>query len=864
MNFEQYSENSYLIIQSAQMIAMRESNPQLMPEHLLKALIEDKNQVVNDILNESKFSPHLILIDTIKLIAKLPQTTDQAEQPIISKNLLKIFDKAKDKTKSWQSDTIKEEHMMMSLIDTDDITTGQLLKKAGLTRSKFDAALLEYQKSHKSEQIKQNKSAEILKKYTRDLTEDAKLNLLSPVIGRDEDILRTIQILSRKTKNNPVLIGEPGVGKTAIVEGLALRIASGDIPEGLKNKKILSLDLGGMISGAKYRGEFEERLKLVIQEVIQSNGQIIMFVDEMHNLIGAGKGEGSIDAANLLKPALARGELHCIGATTTHEYHLYVEKDAALSRRFQPITIAEPSIDDTVSILRGLKRKYEIFHGVSIRDQSLIAAVKLSSRYITDRFLPDKAIDLVDEACSRMKMEINSKPEELELLDRHIIQLRIERSALMDEKDEFSIDRLKDLKIELIDLEIKSGNLTTEWNNQKTDLIKGNQIKKNIEDTKLAIVNAQRSGQYELAGELTYDKIPKFEKELLDFEHEDPNRPKLVNSAVSPNDIAHVISVWTGIPLEKMLENEEDKFLNIESKLREKIIGQDDAINSVANIIRCARAGLQDPNKPIGSLIFLGPTGVGKTELAKVIAEFMFDKTDALTRIDMSEYMEKHTVSRIIGAPPGYIGYDEGGGLTEIVRRRPYQVILLDEIEKAHPDVLNILLQVMDAGRLTDSQGHIVNFKNTLIIMTSNIGSDLISEQNLKTDQIQLRQIVLSTLKKYFKSEFLNRIDDIILFNQLNKTDMIKILDNQIHSINLLLHDRSIQIQLNQAAKEWLIDKGYDPAFGARPLNRTIKRYIQDPLAKMIISKKIIKDDNVYITTEVGSLSFNGHSSVIL
>ena len=855
MNFEKYSENSYLIIQSAQMIAMRESNTQLMPEHLLKALLEDKNNVVPDILKKAQCSPHLILMDAIKLIAKLPQTSDQTEQPIISKNLLEIFDSSIKIASDIKSNSILEEHMMLSLIAAEDNAIGQLLKRQGLTKRKFELALSVYQNEHKPEQIKEKNNEETLRKYTRDLTEDARQNLLNPVIGRDEDILRTIQILSRKTKNNPVLIGEPGVGKTAIVEGLALRIACGDVPEGLKNKKILSLDLGGMISGAKYRGEFEERLKLVIQEVIQSNGQIIMFVDEMHNLIGAGKGEGSIDAANLLKPALARGELHCIGATTTHEYHLYVEKDAALARRFQPVMIAEPTIDDAISILRGIKRKYEIFHGVVIRDQSLIAAVNLSSRYITDRFLPDKAIDLVDEACSRMKMEIDSKPEELELLDRHIIQLRIEISALMDEKDKFSIARLKDLKIELADFEIKSGNLGTSWKNEKTNLLNVSQIKKNIEDAKSSLSTAQRSGKYELVGQLTYEIIPKLENELLKLDSEDLKLEKIVNSAVSPNDIAHVISIWTGIPVEKMLELEEEKLLNIEAKLHERIIGQDEAINSVANIIRSARAGLQDPNRPIGSLLFLGPTGVGKTELAKAIAEFMFDNSDSLTRIDMSEFMEKHTVSRIIGAPPGYIGYDEGGGLTEIVRKKPYQVILLDEIEKAHADVLNILLQVMDAGRLTDSKGHIVNFKNTLIIMTSNIGSELMLEQKIEPNSIQKRLEISKCLKKHFKMEFINRIDDIILFEHLSKNDMIKILDNQIISLNKLVKNKNILINLNNEAKDWIIREGYDYEYGARPLNRAIKKYINDPLAKMIISKKII-DGNINISVENEKLNF--------
>ena len=696
-----------------------------------------------------------------------------------------------------------------------------------------------------------------MKKYSRDLTQAARDGKLDPVIGRDEEIRRTIQVLSRRTKNNPVLIGEPGVGKTAIVEGLALRILNGDVPESLKDKKLLSLDMGSLIAGAKYRGEFEERLKAVLQEVTGAEGSIILFIDEMHTLVGAGKADGAMDASNLLKPALARGELHCIGATTLDEYRKHVEKDAALARRFQPVFVSEPTVEDTISILRGLKDKYEQHHGVRITNSALVAATTLSNRYITDRFLPDKAIDLMDEAAARLKMQVDSKPEELDLMDREIIRLKIEQEALRKETDIGSKSRLQALEKELADLEDSSAALTARWSAEKNKLSDAQKLKSELDALRIELANAQRRGEFQRAGELAYGKIPELEKKLETIEaHEDPG--EMMEEAVTANHIAQVVSRWTGVPVDKMLEGEKDKLLKMEDQLGRRVVGQAEAVRAVATAVRRSRAGLQDPNRPMGSFMFLGPTGVGKTELTKALAEYLFNDETAMVRLDMSEYMEKHSVSRLIGAPPGYVGYDEGGALTEAVRRRPYQVVLFDEIEKAHPDVFNVLLQVLDDGRLTDGQGRTVDFRNTLIIMTSNLGSEYLVNQPEGEDTSAVREQVMGMVRAHFRPEFLNRVDEIILFHRLQKSEMGRIVEIQFSRLQKLLEDRKITLTLDAAARDWLAAKGWDPAYGARPLKRVIQRNLQDPMAEMILAGEIADGDRVVISSEGNVLTFNG------
>ena len=698
-----------------------------------------------------------------------------------------------------------------------------------------------------------------LKKYARDLTQAARDGKLDPVIGRDEEIRRTIQVLSRRTKNNPVLIGEPGVGKTAIVEGLALRILNGDVPESLKDKKLLSLDMGALIAGAKYRGEFEERLKAVLQEVTAAEGSIILFIDEMHTLVGAGKADGAMDASNLLKPALARGDLHCIGATTLDEYRKHVEKDAALARRFQPVFVSEPTVEDTISILRGLKDKYEQHHGVRITNSALVAATTLSNRYITDRFLPDKAIDLMDEAAARLKMQVDSKPEELNSLDREIIRLKIEQEALKKETDTGSKTRLQMLEKELSDLEKQSADLTSRWSAEKNKLSNAQKLKSELDALRIELANAQRRGEFQRAGELAYGKIPELEKRLVDIEaHE--NAGEMMEEAVTANHIAQVVSRWTGVPVDKMLEGEKDKLLKMEGSLGRRVVGQAEAVHAVATAVRRSRAGLQDPNRPMGSFMFLGPTGVGKTELTKALAEYLFNDETAMVRLDMSEYMEKHSVSRLIGAPPGYVGYDEGGALTEAVRRRPYQVVLFDEIEKAHPDVFNVLLQVLDDGRLTDGQGRTVDFRNTLIIMTSNLGSEFLVNQPEGEDTSEVREQVMAMVRAHFRPEFLNRVDEIILFHRLQKSEMGRIVEIQFTRLQKLLEDRKITLTLDAAARDWLAAKGWDPAYGARPLKRVIQRSVQDPLAEMILAGDITDGESVVISSEGNVLTFNGQA----
>uniref|UniRef100_E6VD15 Chaperone protein ClpB n=1 Tax=Rhodopseudomonas palustris (strain DX-1) TaxID=652103 RepID=E6VD15_RHOPX len=858
MNVEKYTERVRGFIQSAQSLAVREGHQQFSPLHILKVLLDDSEGLAGGLIDRAGGNSRAILKATEDALGKMPKVSGSgAGQVYLDPATARAFDAAEKAAEKAGDSFVTVERLLLALSLDKDSEAGKLLAKGGVTPQNLNAAINALRKGRTADSATAENAYDALKKYARDLTQAARDGKLDPVIGRDEEIRRTIQVLSRRTKNNPVLIGEPGVGKTAIVEGLALRILNGDVPESLKDKKLLALDMGALIAGAKYRGEFEERLKAVLNEVTTAEGGIILFIDEMHTLVGAGKADGAMDASNLLKPALARGELHCIGATTLDEYRKHVEKDAALARRFQPVFVNEPTVEDTISILRGLKDKYEQHHGVRIADSAIVASATLSNRYITDRFLPDKAIDLMDEAAARLKMQVDSKPEELDSMDREIVRLKIEQEALKKESDVGSKTRLVALEKELAELEEKSAVLTQRWSAEKNKLAGAQKLKSELDGLRIELANAQRRGEYQRAGELAYGRIPELEKKLADIEaHE--NAGEMVEEAVTADHIAQVVSRWTGVPVDKMLEGEKEKLLRMEEQLGQRVVGQFEAVHAVSTAVRRARAGLQDPNRPMGSFMFLGPTGVGKTELTKALAEYLFDDETAMVRIDMSEFMEKHSVARLIGAPPGYVGYDEGGVLTEAVRRRPYQVILFDEIEKAHPDVFNVLLQVLDDGRLTDGQGRTVDFRNTLIVMTSNLGSEYLVNQPEGEDTGAVREQVMGMVRAHFRPEFLNRVDEIILFHRLQKSEMGRIVDIQFARLTKLLEDRKIVLDLDAAARDWLAEKGWDPAYGARPLKRVIQRSVQDPLAEMILEGSVKDGDHVAISAEGGVLTFNG------
>ncbi|MEO1609934.1 MAG: ATP-dependent chaperone ClpB [Pseudomonadota bacterium] len=856
MNFDHYTDRAKGFIQAAQSLALRENHQQFTPEHLLKVLLDDEEGLATNLIARAGGNPQQALQSAETALTRRPKVTGGGGQLYLSPELAKVFEQG-EKIAHKAGDTfVTTERLLLAMLIETSNEAGKILAHAGVNPQALNGAIEEIRKGRTADTASAETGYDALKKYARDLTADASEGRLDPVIGRDEEIRRTVQVLSRRTKNNPVLIGEPGVGKTAIAEGLALRIVKGDVPESLKDKRLLSLDMGSLIAGAKYRGEFEERLKAVLQEVTAESGRIVLFIDEMHTLVGAGKADGAMDASNLLKPALARGELHCIGATTLDEYRKHVEKDAALARRFQPVFVNEPTVEDTVSILRGLKEKYELHHGVRITDSALVSAAVLSSRYITDRFLPDKAIDLMDEASSRLRMQVDSKPEELDEIDRRIIQLKIEREALLKESDAGSKDRLGVLQGEIANLEERSSIMTQRWQAEKAKLGDAQKIKEELDARRTELDQAQRRGDLAKAGELAYGVIPELEARIAAIE--DTEDTAMLEEAVTPNHIAQVVSRWTGVPVDKMLEGERDKLLRMEEELGRRVIGQREAVVAVSTAVRRARAGLQDPNRPIGSFMFLGPTGVGKTELTKALAAFLFDDDQAMVRLDMSEYMEKHSVARLIGAPPGYVGYEEGGVLTEAVRRRPYQVILFDEIEKAHTDVFNVLLQVLDDGRLTDGQGRTVDFRNTLIIMTSNIGAEyMMVTHNQEASAGEVREYVLAEVRSRFRPEFLNRLDDIILFERLKREEMTSIVDIQLMRLERLLSERKITLHVDEAAKQWLADHGYDPAYGARPLKRVIQRYVQDPLAEMMLAGSVLDGQSVNVSQKGENLVIN-------
>ncbi len=858
MNLEKFTDRAKGFLQAAQTLAIRLNHQRITPEHVLKALLEDSEGMASGLIQRAGGNAASARQAVDAALAKIPAVSGSGAQnsPSLDNDTVRLLDTAEQIAGKSGDSFVTVERILVALALASTTAAGQALKSANITPQALEAAITALRGGHTADSASAENSYEAMKKYARDLTQAARDGKLDPVIGRDEEIRRTIQILARRTKNNPALIGEPGVGKTAIAEGLALRIANGDVPESLRDRRLMSLDMGSLIAGAKYRGEFEERLKSVLDEVKGAGGEIILFIDEMHTLIGAGKGEGAMDASNLLKPALARGELHCIGATTLDEYQKYVEKDPALQRRFQPVFVGEPTVEDTISILRGLKDRYELHHGVRITDGAIVAAATLSNRYIADRFLPDKAIDLMDEAASRIRMEVESKPEDIEVLDRRIIQLKIEEMALAKESDQASRDRLATLRGDLANFEQQSAELTTRWQNERDKIAAEGKVKEQLDAARIELEQAQRGGDYARAGELTYGRIPELERQLAEAAGVGGAGPHgaLLREEVTAEDIGAVVSKWTGIPVERMLTGEREKLLKMEETIGKRVIGQTDAVKAVSRAVRRARAGLQDPHRPLGSFLFLGPTGVGKTELTKALAGFLFDDDNAMVRIDMSEFMEKHAVSRLIGAPPGYVGYDEGGVLTEAVRRRPYQVVLFDEVEKAHPDVFNVLLQVLDDGRLTDGQGRQVDFTNTLIILTSNLGSQYLASLGEGQDVESVEPQVMDVVRGHFRPEFLNRLDEIILFHRLGQDHMAPIVDIQVGRVAGLLKDRKITIDLTDAAKRWLGRVGYDPVYGARPLKRTVQRYLQDPLAEKLLEGAIPDGSAVRIDEGEGAL----------
>ncbi len=854
MDFERYTDRARGFIQSAQGLALRSRHQRFTPDHLLKVLLDDEEGLAANLIGAAGGDAREALQAVEQSLEKMPRVEGSgAGQLYIAPELATLFDQAEQIAKKAGDSYVTAERLLLALAMARDTDAGKALERAGVTAKGLNEAINTLRKGRTADTASAEEGYDALKKYARDLTAVAREGKLDPVIGRDEEIRRTIQVLSRRTKNNPVLIGEPGVGKTAIAEGMALRIVNGDVPESLRDKRLLALDLGALIAGAKYRGEFEERLKAVLQEITAAEGEVIVFIDEMHTLVGAGKVDGAMDASNLLKPALARGELHCVGATTLDEYRKHVEKDAALARRFQPVFVSEPSVEDTVSILRGLKEKYELHHGVRIADAALVAASTLSNRYISDRFLPDKAIDLMDEAASRLRMQVDSKPEALDELDRRIIQLKIEQEAVKREADPASQERAAKLTEEIATLEEKSASLTAQWQAQKDQIGTAQGLTERLDQARMELEQVQRAGNLARAGELAYGVIPDLEKQLAALSDVEAGS-SLLDETVTEDHVAGIVSRWTGIPVERMLEGERDKLLRMEQALHARVVGQDEAVAAVSHAVRRARAGLSDPARPIGSFLFLGPTGVGKTELTKALAAFLFDDDQAIVRLDMSEYMEKHSVSRLIGAPPGYVGYEEGGALTEAVRRRPYQVVLFDEIEKAHGDVFNVLLQVLDDGRLTDGQGRTVDFRNTLIILTSNLGAEALASLADGADAGEARDAVMASVRAHFRPEFLNRLDEILLFHRLRREDMARIVDIQVAQLTARLGDRGIGLDLAEAARSWLAEKGYDPVYGARPLRRVIQKDLQDPLAERILQGDIEDGALVRVTVGDGAL----------